>query len=186
MAAQHLVHAGVAGGDFQLGDDGIGLDVDPHGRGQVDVLAQRDRADDVEQRVAAGVQLVELRGGHPPAGALAVAEPERPPVGEPDRLHAARDVRGGVRAVVGQRFGLRVIRPDVVVLDVVDVVAEARQAAQPVQIEPGLPRERDAAHHPQHDELQRPSCRSSPAERPSPRDRALVGAARPSPRSAPG
>ena len=39
VTAEHLVHAGVACGDFQLGHHGIRLDVDPHRREERDSAA---------------------------------------------------------------------------------------------------------------------------------------------------
>jgi len=77
---------------------------------------------------------------------------------EADALETAADVSDSVGAVVGDRVLLGMVRPDRVVLDVPDLVADLLEPSQPVEIQPGLTAERATAHHPEHDESQRLSC----------------------------
>src|SRR5205085_8472849 len=100
--------------------------------------------------IAAQVELAELLRAHPPAGPHAVGEAECPASLEADSCCYVPDMANRIRAVVGDRVLLGVIRPDGVVLDVPDLVPQAPQTDQPVQIEPRLAAEGRATHHPEH------------------------------------
>ena len=151
VVVERLARVRVAARQPQLRRDRVGLDVDPERRLEL-LLAQVGGADHVQERVARAVELVERGLAHAVAGALAAHQPQRPAIGEADPLHAALEMSRRVRAVVCDRVDGGVVGPDGVVLHVPDVVAELGEPAEPAQVEPGLPPEGDAPHHPQYDE----------------------------------
>src|SRR6476659_4615778 len=109
--------------------------------------AQIGGAHDIQQRVARPIELIELCAGDAVALFRAIRRAKTPGIGRADPLHARGDVPYRIRAVVGDAVALWIVRPDGVVLDVPNLMAELAEAEEPVQIEPGLAAKRTASHH---------------------------------------
>ena len=123
-----------------LGEDGIGVDVgEPRRRAILDRAGER--AGDVEHEVGRGDDLVAAPVGEP--GPLTGAgEPVAPALAEAEALHRRGEV-AHIRAAVARdpvvlpRFALEDVGPLARILEVVDVVAEPREADRVLQIVPG-------------------------------------------------
>ena len=176
----------LAGRHFQLVGDRIRLDVHAP-RGQGVLLVEHGGSAQVDQRVAAPVEIAQAADREPVA--LVPAAVERtvgPAVAQPDGRERPVQIGGGVAGVLGDGFGDRVIGPRGVVLHVPDLVPEPVEAAQPVEIEPGLPAEGTAAHHAQDDEHARATQPTAPSGRPRPWTRPRAAARdRSTPRAGP-
>ena len=88
------------------------------------------------------------------AAAFDAMDAEGPAFGQANAGQGIADVAYGVSAVVGGGVLLGVVGPNLIVLDIPDLMAEPRKGAEPVEIKPCLAGEGAAAHHAEYDEPQ--------------------------------